>query len=570
MSGEISNKHTLASRELMIVTFVTLLCLILFISKAFHLDDTLFLWTAKQIQAHPLDFYGFNVNWYFSSMPMYEINQNPPLISYFIALVTLIFGWSEWVLHTAFLIPAILLSIGIYKLSLNFCTSPLLATLISILTPIYMVSSTNIMAEVTMVAFYVWAIYFWLSALIKHNAHYLFFSAILISLSVMTKYFAISLIPLLLAYSLIVKDKPKLWYVYLLIPLAVLILYQWVTLLLYDTNLFSNALFYSMDVVKDKSSIIKKTLTGLSFLGGGYISILFFSFYLWGKRIFLYGILMFTLLVWGLVSLQVFNNPLFPIEKYQQFYLVLQFSLFCIAGFQIFMLAALNYFHYRDEKSLFLLMWFSGTLFFTIFINWSVNARTLLPMIPIIGILVVRRLEHIKQDVNFVKIKYLLPLIPAAAISLLVTWSDVSWANNQKDVATKFNHELQHYNQKVWFQGHWGFQYYMESTIAFSLNNKAQLQTGDLIITPSNNTNILPLTDSIFHLVDKVKLSICCQFRTMSRRYRAGFYADQLGELPFSINTKEYDEFDIHIVGYFNSRASAIDKYLLLKKHSAN
>ena len=49
-----------------------------FIDKAFHIDDPLFLWTARQIQNRPLDFYRFNVNWYWSEMPMASVTKNPP------------------------------------------------------------------------------------------------------------------------------------------------------------------------------------------------------------------------------------------------------------------------------------------------------------------------------------------------------------------------------------------------------------------------------------------------------------------------------------------------------------
>ncbi|MGA2263065.1 MAG: hypothetical protein ABSH28_16740 [Acidobacteriota bacterium] len=39
---------------------LTVLFLAPFAGSAFHIDDTLFLWTAKHIVAHPLDPYGFS------------------------------------------------------------------------------------------------------------------------------------------------------------------------------------------------------------------------------------------------------------------------------------------------------------------------------------------------------------------------------------------------------------------------------------------------------------------------------------------------------------------------------
>ena len=69
---------------LMLIVF---LCLAPFINKAFYIDDTLFVRAGEQIQKHPLDFYGFKINWFDQTLPMSESTENPPLASYYIALV---------------------------------------------------------------------------------------------------------------------------------------------------------------------------------------------------------------------------------------------------------------------------------------------------------------------------------------------------------------------------------------------------------------------------------------------------------------------------------------------------
>jgi 4-amino-4-deoxy-L-arabinose transferase-like glycosyltransferase len=153
---------------ILVVVIITIVCLAPFVAKAFHIDDTLFLWAAKHIQTHPVDFYGFTANWYGTEMPMYSIQQNPPLVSYYIAIVALLFGWNEVVLHLAFLIPGVGLSLGTYYLARQLCQRPHLAALMAVLlTPVFLVlvSSTNVMCDVMMVAFYVWAVVLWLRGL---------------------------------------------------------------------------------------------------------------------------------------------------------------------------------------------------------------------------------------------------------------------------------------------------------------------------------------------------------------------------------------------------------------------
>ena len=90
-----------ATHDAFLVAVVTIAVLTPFLNKAFHIDDPLFLWMAQQISMHPGDPYGFAVNWYVSNQPMFSIMQNPPLNSYYMALMASFLGWSEPAMHGA-------------------------------------------------------------------------------------------------------------------------------------------------------------------------------------------------------------------------------------------------------------------------------------------------------------------------------------------------------------------------------------------------------------------------------------------------------------------------------------
>src|SRR5271166_5867053 len=98
-----------STRSLILLTAATLLCLLPFSGKAFHIDDPLFLWSAQHIVRHPLDPYGFQVNWYGWQMPMSEVTKNPPLACYYAAAIGALAGWSERALHLGFLLPTLLM-----------------------------------------------------------------------------------------------------------------------------------------------------------------------------------------------------------------------------------------------------------------------------------------------------------------------------------------------------------------------------------------------------------------------------------------------------------------------------
>ena len=148
-------------RSLAPALVLSLACLAPFAGKAFHIDDPLFVWTAQHIREQPRDFYGFSVNWYFFSMPMSEVTKNPPLACYYLALAGAVFGWSEISLHIALLLPAIGMLWGTYRLAEFFGSRPLVAALVTLLTPAFLVSSSTVMCDTILGCFWVWALVFW-------------------------------------------------------------------------------------------------------------------------------------------------------------------------------------------------------------------------------------------------------------------------------------------------------------------------------------------------------------------------------------------------------------------------
>jgi 4-amino-4-deoxy-L-arabinose transferase-like glycosyltransferase len=185
---------------LLLVSTITI-CLLPFINKAFNIDDPLFIWAAKNIQSKPFDPYGFTVNWYGTDEPMSSVTKNPPLASYYIALTGSLFGWSETALHCAFLFPALIVAIGTYLIAQRYCRSPLIAAFSSVLTPVYFVSSLTVMSDIMMLAFWVFAIYFWINGIENKSHASSALASVLIALSALTKYFGMMLIPLLFFYT---------------------------------------------------------------------------------------------------------------------------------------------------------------------------------------------------------------------------------------------------------------------------------------------------------------------------------------------------------------------------------
>ena len=100
-----------------------------------------------------------------------------------------------------FLWPAVASIIGTYFLAGRLCAHPFAAALATIAMPVFLVSSTSLMCDTMMVAWWVWTVLLWLRGLEQGSAVKLALAGLLIGVCALTKYFGACLVPLLLVYS---------------------------------------------------------------------------------------------------------------------------------------------------------------------------------------------------------------------------------------------------------------------------------------------------------------------------------------------------------------------------------
>jgi 4-amino-4-deoxy-L-arabinose transferase-like glycosyltransferase len=527
------NKSIIFS-PIVILVSVTVISLLPFAAKPFNIDEPLFVWVAKQIQAHPLDFYGFRINWYGTALDAARVIKNPPLASYYLSLAAALSGWKELPIHLAFLLPAVAATVGTYLLAREFTQNPLAATLIGTLSPVYILSGATVMCDTMMLAFYVWAAFLWVRGLRNDSWRDMGISALLIALCSLTKYFGISLIPLLLIFTLTAGKDQKNRALFLLIPVAILCLYQWGTLALYGRGLLSDAASYaSKEKGLNIAGIFPSLVTGLSFTGGCLISTLFFAPILWNKRTI------------GIASLAILLAPL-PLSRLGYPHLAeqaswsyfLQLSLFVAAGINLLVLAWLELRRHKSPESLLLALWFAGTFVFAAIVNWTVNGRSILPMAPVAGILVMRHLERMRgENWRPPLASLLLPLTCAWLVSMAVAWADFRLAATAREAATAVARNFGGVNRPVWFQGHWGFQYYMEKNGGVAYDRKVSaIQPGDVMVVPENNTNAFPEIMEKGTPTQILRFTPASFLTTMNFNAGAGYYSSGFGPLPFLVD----------------------------------
>jgi 4-amino-4-deoxy-L-arabinose transferase-like glycosyltransferase len=510
-----------ATRDAFVVIFAVIAALGPFLNKAFHIDDPLFLWIAQQVSQHPGDPYGFSLNWYGFAQPMFSVMQNPPLSSYYMALAATFLGWSEPAMHAAFLVPAVAAILGTFFLARRLCDSPLLAALLTLFTPVFLVSATGVMCDVWLLALWVWSVESWLRGLEYHSYRFLLLASVLVAAAALTKYFGASLVPLLAAYTLVRDRRFTYRLLLLLIPVAVIIIYELMTKAKYGEGLFSNAWKYRTSVEKQ---FFAQCIMGLSFTGGCLFPAIFYVPLLKSRRVLISGLAIFVLLL--LLLFFVIGRGLAP----GSIAITPPEALFATIGAGILALAVTDVAQRRTADSVLLSLWVIGTFLFAAIMNWSITARTFLPMAPAVMILLLRRVTN--SEASHARALWW-PLFPAALLSLLVTMADYKLANTARLASNQFKDRFQAEPGTVWFEGHWGFQYYMEQWRAKPMDQKDwAIASGDLVIIPVNNTNISAIVPATPSQTEQVTFRQFL-FATMSQDTGAGFYSNRFGPLPW-------------------------------------
>ena len=514
-------------REPLLLAGATVLALVPFLDKAFHIDDTLFLAAARQIRMRPLDFYGFAINWHRTALPMTEVMKNPPLTSYFIAAVSAVAGEREIALHLAFLLPAVAAVLGTYALARRLCDSPAAAALVTLSAPVFLVSATNVMGDTMLLAFWVWAVELWARGLETRGFGTLLVASLLAAFAALTKYYGVAIVPLLLVYGLARRRRLGAWALPLLATLAILAAYQAWTGALYGRGLLLDAAAYSGAArTLQRAAVSGKTAVGFSFLGGCFASAAFFLPQLWGRRLLAIGagagLLLFAAVFAGWIGPPMLSGP-------SGTGMALQFALFAVAGAGVLALAAADLVEVRDADSLLLCLWLLGTFAFAILFNWTVNGRSLLPGAPAVGILLMRRLDRRGRAAPIAS------LAAGIMLALIVAWSDLSVADGARAAASQIARSFAPASRTLWFEGHWGFQHYMEAAGAVPLDVRhSRLKIGDGVVIPQNNTGRFSLAPGAAIPRSVTELAVLPFVATLSHEIGAGFYTDIWGPLPFA------------------------------------
>jgi hypothetical protein len=227
--------------------------------------------------------------------------------------------------------------------------------------------------------------------------------------------------------------------------------------------------------------------------------------------------------------------------------LVIQVAFWSACGFALLAALARYIWTNRSADNAMLGLWIAGTFCFAVFVNWNVAARSILPMAPAAAILAARMWTR--------RIETAAPAARAAAawqawtalgagvgLALVVCAADASLARTQIDAARQISDAIaqnpDRADRKIYFAGHWGFQYYMQRRGAIALDKRrTTLAVGDVVVLPENNTALIGLPPGAARTAAALRLDLMPMVSTMRVQSGAGFYTDVWGPLPFAIGS---------------------------------
>ena len=132
--------------------------------------------------------------------------------------------------------------------------------------------------------------------------------------------------------------------------------------------------------------------------------------------------------------------------------------------------------------------------------------------------------------------KWLAALIVSGVLSIWLAGAEAHLANLGREAAYSAPGEISKKVGILWYEGHWGFQYYMEQLGARPVDaGDFQIRPGDFVVVPENNIEIAGFPRGLSLQKEGVlQFANSSLATTISWQRGAGFYSSYWGPLPFT------------------------------------
>jgi hypothetical protein len=567
-----------ALRASIVIAVATLATTLPFANKAIHIDEVYFIEVAENILKDPLRPYAGAVGLEDIDYRVFDAAGrcpdtftsmvHPPLVPYVMALVAwAVRGLSEAWLHLAFAPFALGAGLAAYGLARRFTRHPLAATLLLVLSPIYMLSAQSLMTDMPALALSLGALAFGVDSVDEDKRWKVALAGCLAGFAIVTRYACIMTVPLLLLYGF---SQRRLRMSLLSLPGAAAVFGVWAAQnLIYHGRLHVLAsiphyrLFYEGQSF-DWSGLVKNALGDLAGLGGTSFAAAGLLLVVGGWRrwsAFAAAALAASSVFWlrprGVERLETYS----PIE-------VAAVSVCFALGFLLLAealqplpalgAAAARQPDRRLDDRAFLAIWLLMALIGALLFLPFATARYMLPALPPLLFLLVRREDSLWPARRWLRIAFALVVAQSLLLGALLSLADDELAGRYRALAASARASYAH--RTIWFVGEWGFRYYMGTQGGRYLRSIDDTpQSGDIIIRPSI-AGMHEMSTALRRRAERLQeiaLQSRWPVRLMSFEAKAGYYSHHWGFLPFAFSRTPLERVEIFEV---RAPASAVER----------
>jgi hypothetical protein len=516
--------------------------------KPLCIDDTLYYYNARQMAAHPLDPYGYQLFWNDRPSPAIEVLA-PPLFSYYWSIAIRLFGerpllWKLWMLPLS-----LLLVFSLAALFRRFATGQeLRLTYLTILSPVFL-PSFNLMLEVPVAALGLTALVLFLRAHDRESGAWAAaaLAGILAGLAMQTKYTAFVMPVLMVLYGTLF-GRIRLGLLAATMAAAVFCsLEGFIALrtghshLLYQSQVYGSVhllkkyLYLSWPLVTLMGGVAPAlALLGLTALGARRRIIIAA-----GACVALgYGVLAVTPAALNTISRDASTGE----EKVTLAHLI--FTVYGVAVYGVLAVVTwrllglkrkswpnslLLLAHWREHRvELFLTLWF-GVEIAAYFVLSPIPAVRRMTLLLVVSTLLTGRLAARVCVEPWRKALMRGVLTGSILLGLLFYGVDLHDAYVEKLAVEKASSHLDQFDSRAtrWYVGRWGFQYYAERAgMRPVFPDESQLQTGDWLVVSDGPYWTKPLAEHLskyrLETVAHLSLQDSLRLATMLDYYNSG------------------------------------------------
>jgi len=462
--------------DVLALAFVFLAALSVNVAKPLHIDDTAYLEMAHAILREPLHPLSQTLNWGDSAEPIFNINQ-PPLLSYLMALIVLGFGQSELTLHLFWSLFSLGAIAAFHHLAKSASACPVYLTCLFALGPAFL-PGQGLMFDIPLVA--LWCLFFSGLSLRSRTGYLLCASAMAVALLV--KYTSLVLLPVFAVVVLSRRDWRA--FGYLAIPLSTIVL--WSLFNLYDYGAIhilgrpirieeaaAGSLQGLRIVVRKAAYRSIAVVAGVGLISPFVLAALPLRLN-WASRS------VAAISVLAVVFLAARWVPWWDAATWA--------ALFC-CGLVAFMLCAIAV--WRDlsnsasgpgnrDRGLWLGLWIGGTALFLVLMAPFMAIRHVLLVLPPILLAFGSRLDRHPRG----RLPLAMALGLTAALGVLLAISDLASAQVYRTAAREIR-AGQPAGMRTWTVGHWGWQFYAKQAGMLEYDARSTcLAIGDTLVRP--------------------------------------------------------------------------------------